>query len=53
MLLNSQVFRLVFILNTHVDKHYHMPNKTLIFTTIEKHEIKDQKDFIKDVIGQR
>jgi len=32
MLSNSQVFRFVFTLSTHADKHYHMLSKTLIFT---------------------
>ena len=43
----------VFTLNTHADKHYHILSKTLIFKIIEKHVIKDQEDFIKDVMGSR
>ena len=53
MLSNSQVFRFVFTLSTHADKHYHMLSRTLIFTTIEKYAIKDQEDFIRDVMGLR
>jgi len=48
---NAQVFRFVFILSTHVEKYYHMLSKTLIFTIVEKIAIKDQKNFIMDIMG--
>ena len=50
---NLKCLGFVFILSTHADKHYHMLSQTLIFTTIEKHAIKDQEDFIRDVMRLR